>query len=86
MQRASDFANLDYLGFTCNRYIHVSLRNEAGDNIFAIPKGEGREGAAFEDTKYISETAEQFLAGVLDGIADSEPTSRTVNTVMLISS
>ncbi|KAF9053918.1 glutamine synthetase/guanido kinase [Hymenopellis radicata] len=60
----------------CSGHIHVSLRNEAGDNIFALPKSDvakGREGAAFNDTKYISEVAEQFLAGVLDGIADVMP-------------
>jgi glutamine synthetase len=32
----------------------------------------GREDAAFEDTKYVSKQAENFLAGILDGIADGE--------------
>ncbi len=39
------------------------LRNNQDQNIFALPRSDvatGREGAAFEDTKYISETAEHF--------------------------
>ncbi|KAK0210832.1 hypothetical protein DFS33DRAFT_1466943 [Desarmillaria ectypa] len=55
----------------CSGHIHVSLRNNQGQNIFALPRSDvaiGREGAAFEDTKYISEAAEQFLAGILDGL------------------
>jgi hypothetical protein len=55
------------------RHTHVSLRGEDGKNIFAISEGEiktGRANAGSEDTKFISETAEYFLAGILDGIAD----------------
>ncbi len=54
-------------------HIHVSLRNNQNQNIFALPSSDvGREGAAFEDTKCISEAAEHFLAGILDGVADSQ--------------
>ena len=54
-------------------HIHVSLRNKEGRNIFAVLESElksGRVNAANDDTKFISQEAEWFLAGVLDGIAD----------------
>ena len=54
-------------------HIHVSLRNHEGRNIFAVSDSElesGRVNAANDDTKFISQEAEWFLAGVLDGIAD----------------
>ena len=54
-------------------HIHVSLRNREGRNIFAVSDNElksGRVNAANDDTKFISQEAEWFLAGVLDGIAD----------------
>ena len=54
-------------------HIHVSLRNKEGRNIFAVSDSElksGRVNAANDDTKFISQEAEWFLAGVLDGIAD----------------
>ena len=54
-------------------HIHVSLRNKEGRNIFALSGSElksGRVNAANDDTKFISQEAEWFLAGVLDGIAD----------------
>jgi glutamine synthetase len=54
-------------------HIHVSLRNKEGRNIFALSGNElkdGRVNAANDDTKFISQEAEWFLAGVLDGIAD----------------
>lgn len=57
------------------RHIHVSLRDSDGKNIFAFPGSEtakGREGAKYDDTKFISEVAERFLAGILDGLPDSE--------------
>lgn len=57
----------------CSGHVHVSLRNKAGENIFAVKESEvkdGRAGAAFEDTKRISEVAEWFLAGVLKGLPD----------------
>ena len=55
------------------RHIHVSLRDQDGKNVFAFPEaetGKGREGAKYDDTKFISEVAEQFLAGILDGLPD----------------
>lgn len=58
-------------------HIHVSLRNKEGRNIFAVSDSElktGRENAAYKDTKFISQEAEWFLAGVLDGIADGDLT------------
>ncbi|KAK7054669.1 hypothetical protein VNI00_003132 [Paramarasmius palmivorus] len=58
-------------------HIHVSLRDEKGKNIFAVSDAElssgGRQGAANNDTKFMSLEGEQFLAGVLDGIADIMP-------------
>ncbi|EEB90450.1 hypothetical protein MPER_11339 [Moniliophthora perniciosa FA553] len=61
----------------CSRHIHVSLRDETERNIFAISEAElssgGRQGAANDDTKFMSLEGEQFLAGVLDGIADVMP-------------
>ncbi|KAI9466167.1 hypothetical protein BJY52DRAFT_1183045 [Lactarius psammicola] len=60
----------------CSGHIHVSLRDSNGDNIFAIPEEleGGREGAAYDELKYISQNAEYFLAGVLDGLTDVMPT------------
>lgn len=55
------------------RHTHVSLRDEAGKNIFAVSEAElstGRSAAANDDVKFLSEEAEHFLAGILDGIAD----------------
>ena len=57
------------------RHIHVSLRDSDGKNIFAFPEaeaGKGREGTKYDDTKFISEIAEQFLAGILDGLPDGQ--------------
>lgn len=53
----------------------MSLRDSDGKNIFAFPgseTGQGREGAKYDDTKFISEIAERFLAGILDGLPDGE--------------
>lgn len=55
------------------RHIHVSMRDPQGKSIFAVSDAEattGREGAAYEDTKFISQECEWFLAGVLDGLPD----------------
>ena len=55
------------------RHIHVSLRDSNGKNSFALSEDElktGRTGAAYDDTKFISQEGEWFLAGILDGIAD----------------
>jgi glutamine synthetase len=54
-------------------HIHVSLRNKEGKNIFTVSDSElksGRVNAANDDTKFISQEAEWFLAGILNGIAD----------------
>jgi len=62
-------------------HIHVSIRDKSGRNIFAVTEEEkkagGREGAAFDDTKYLSQEAEWFLAGLLEGLSDgmSPPSS-----------
>lgn len=43
--------------------------------MFAVSESElktGRTNAANDDTKFISQEAEWFLAGVLDGLPDSE--------------
>lgn len=56
-----------------HRHTHVSLRDDSGKNIFAVSEAElstGRSGAANDDVKFLSEEAEHFLAGILDGIAD----------------
>jgi glutamine synthetase len=50
------------------------LRNASGKNIFAVDDSElqtGRADAAYDDLKFISKEAEQFLAGILDGLTDS---------------
>jgi glutamine synthetase len=55
------------------RHVHVSLRNSDGKNVLAVSDSElqgGRSDAAYEDTKFISKEAEEFLSGILDGIAD----------------
>ena len=53
----------------------MSLRDSNGRNVFAVQLEElqkGREGAAYDELKYISQTAEYFLAGVLDGLTDGK--------------
>lgn len=53
----------------------MSIRDGDGDNIFAIKPEElegGREGAAYDELKYISQNAEYFLAGVLHGLTDGK--------------
>ncbi|KAF8350472.1 hypothetical protein F5887DRAFT_939383 [Amanita rubescens] len=61
----------------CSGHVHVSLRNSDGKNIFAISQSElesgGRVNATYEDTKFISQEAEWFLSGILDGITDVLP-------------
>jgi len=57
-------------------HIHVSLRDKNGNNIFALPENQlksGRPGAKYEDTKFLSQEGEWFLAGVLDGLPDVMP-------------
>ncbi|EGO21025.1 hypothetical protein SERLADRAFT_475647 [Serpula lacrymans var. lacrymans S7.9] len=60
----------------CSGHVHVSLRDASGRNAFAVSGAElktGRSGAAYKDTEFISQEAEWFLAGILDGIADVMP-------------
>lgn len=60
----------------CSGHTHVSLQDHSGSNIFAFSDPDhpnGRTDAAFEDTKFISLLAEQFLAGLLDGLPDVMP-------------
>ncbi|KAI9446497.1 glutamine synthetase/guanido kinase [Lactarius indigo] len=52
----------------CSGHIHVSIRDGNGDNIFAVKPEElkgGREGAAYDELKHISQSAEYFLAGLV---------------------
>jgi glutamine synthetase len=51
------------------------MRDGSGRNVFAVADAElqtGRRDAAYQDTKFISEECEWFLAGVLGGLADGE--------------
>jgi len=61
----------------CSGHVHVSLQDTRGNNLFAVSDKElktGRAGAANDDTKFTSQTAEWFLAGLLDGLQDIMPT------------
>ncbi|CAL1705171.1 unnamed protein product [Somion occarium] len=60
----------------CSGHIHVSLRTKEGKALFALSSSEldsGRVGAAYPDTKYLSQEGEWFLAGVLHGLPDIMP-------------
>ncbi|KAI0780673.1 glutamine synthetase/guanido kinase [Trametes elegans] len=60
----------------CSGHVHVSLRDENGKSLFALPEDQlktGRAGAKYEDTKYLSQEGEWFLAGVLAGLPDIMP-------------
>lgn len=64
-------------GPSAQSHIHVSLRDRRGNNAFSVKPEElqgGREGAAYDELKYISQTAEHFLSGVLDGLTDGKST------------
>ncbi|KAI0072789.1 glutamine synthetase/guanido kinase [Panus rudis PR-1116 ss-1] len=59
----------------CSGHIHVSLKDKNGKNIFAVKDSElksGREGAAYDDTRFLSQEGEWFLAGVLHGLPDGK--------------
>ncbi|KAI6036532.1 hypothetical protein BKA83DRAFT_4164165 [Pisolithus microcarpus] len=57
---------------TASRHTHVSLRDPSGQNLFAYTESsDGRDDAAFEDTKFLSSIGEQFLAGILDGLPEA---------------
>lgn len=69
----------DSLTSTYRRHIHVSLRDSNGKSLFAVSDSElktGREGAANDDVKFLSQEGEWFLAGVLDGLPDSKSHSQ----------
>lgn len=58
----------------CSGHTHVSLRDPSGQNLFAYTESsDGRDDAAFEDTKFLSSIGEQFLAGILDGLPEVMP-------------
>ncbi|KAI9057918.1 glutamine synthetase/guanido kinase [Trametes sanguinea] len=60
----------------CSGHIHVSLRDAEGKSLFALPEDQlktGRSDAQYEDTKFLSQEGEWFLAGVLDGLPDVMP-------------
>ncbi|GAA5829207.1 hypothetical protein JCM3766R1_001017 [Sporobolomyces carnicolor] len=60
----------------CSGHVHISLRDSQGKNVFAVgPEDlkDGRKDAKFDDTKRISQEAEWFLAGVLEGLPDIMP-------------
>jgi len=60
----------------CSGHVHVSLRDTNGKNSFAVANSElktGRSDAAYEDTKFMSQEGEWFLAGILEGISDVMP-------------
>lgn len=59
----------------CSGHIHVSLRDKDGKNVFAVTKevaaAGGRKDAPFPDLKFMSQEAEWYLAGLLEGLPDS---------------
>ncbi|KAG6900662.1 hypothetical protein C0993_005895 [Termitomyces sp. T159_Od127] len=59
----------------CSGHVHVSLRDNTGTNVFSLAEEDldGRKDAQYEDTRYLSQEGEWFLAGILDGIADVMP-------------
>jgi glutamine synthetase len=67
-----------------NRHIHVSLRDSNGKNAFALSSEEikagGRANAYHEQLKFISQDAEHFLAGLIDGLQDGMSSIRFAPT------
>lgn len=68
----------------CSGHIHVSLRDKKGKNVFGVTdeelKAGGRTGAKYQDTKFLSQEGEWFVAGILDGLQDgTRPSSRPVS-------
>ena len=49
-------------------HMHVSLVDKAGKNLFY--RGEKDKSPKYKDLEFVSEIGRQFLAGVLDGLAD----------------
>jgi len=62
----------------CSGHIHVSLRDSSGSNVFALSDDEvaagGRANAKYNDLRWISQEAEWFLGGILEGLTDVMPT------------
>lgn len=53
----------------------MSLRDANGKSLFAVSDTElknGRANAQYNDTKFLSQEGEWFLAGILDGLPDGE--------------
>ncbi|KIP12283.1 hypothetical protein PHLGIDRAFT_98208 [Phlebiopsis gigantea 11061_1 CR5-6] len=68
----------------CSGHIHVSLRDLDGRSIFAVSDAElktGRQDAANDETKFISQEAEWFLAGLLEGLPDGSNHLQLVPTI-----
>ncbi|KAG6910276.1 hypothetical protein DXG01_011673 [Tephrocybe rancida] len=68
-----------------HRHVHVSMRDSTGVNVFAVAENErefGRKDAQYNDTRFLSQEGEWFLAGVLDGIADGA--SKGLNRFQLV--
>ena len=57
------------------------MKDANGKSLFAISDAElkagGRKDAANDDTKFFSKEGEWFLAGVLEGLPDGKPTSKS---------
>ncbi|KAF8609858.1 glutamine synthetase/guanido kinase [Ceratobasidium sp. AG-I] len=61
----------------CSGHIHVSLRTKDGKNVFALSDADAKKGRAeaeYDDTRFLSQEGEWFLAGILDGLTDIVPT------------
>ncbi|CAE6420335.1 unnamed protein product [Rhizoctonia solani] len=68
----------------CSGHIHVSLRDKSGRNVFAVSDGDkekGRSNAQSQDTRFLSQEGEWFLAGVLDGLVDILTSMQLVPTI-----
>ena len=69
------------------RHIHVSLRNAEGKNAFAPTKEDlengGRKNAFHKDLAFVSQEAEWFLAGLIDGLPDSASTGHVGSSTQL---
>ncbi|KAG8835300.1 hypothetical protein FRC17_004344 [Serendipita sp. 399] len=60
----------------CSGHVHVSLKTKDGKNVFAVDEADlekGRANAQYEDTRWLSQEGEWFLAGILDGLEDVVP-------------
>lgn len=68
-----------------SRHIHVSIQDKNGTNIFAVSEEEmisgGRKSAAFKDLRYLSQEAEWFLAGLLEGLPDGNTVAFAVRSL-----